>query len=115
MVTKKKTDSLDEANANVLADLIADSQTTDLLRVRIITKLLEDREGQDFFKTMLEEGLSYGKCPHCEHKNHWAIPEDILNQMGYVTHEQDPGVPAATDKDICPDFEQACKKKKIVV
>ena len=115
MSTKKKPVSLDEANANSLAELIADSQTTDLLRVRIITKLLEDREGEDFFKTMLEDGLSYGECPHCNHKNHWGIPEDVLNQMGYVTHERDPNVPANTNKNTCPDYEQACKKKKIVV
>lgn len=111
-----KTNRIDKANAEVMADLVADPMTTEHLRVKIITKLLESREGQDFFKTMFEEGLSYGECPCCGHTNHWAIPEDELNQMGYVTHEKDTQVESGkTTKEICPDFQEACKKKKIVV
>jgi hypothetical protein len=111
-----KIDRLDKANAEVMADLIADSQTPDQLRVNIIEKLLEMREGQDFFKTVYEEGLSFGECPNCQHQNHWAIPEDVLNQMGWVTEHKDPRVKQGevTDKD-CPQFAQACKKKRVNV
>ena len=111
-----KLDRIDRSNADVMADLIADSQTPDQLRVRIIEKLLDQREGQDFFKTMFEEGLSFGKCPDCEHQNHWAIPEDTLNQMGWVTHEKDDRVLAErVTEDDCSRFSEACKKKKIVI
>lgn len=111
----KKVDPVERANAKALADLVADTQTTDYLRVRIITKLLESREGQDFFKSVFEDGLSFGACPDCGHLNHWAIPEDILNQMGWVTHEKDPQVPQVTNEEICPEFQEACAKKKVVV
>ena len=106
---------LDKANAEVLADLLADPQTTENLRVKIIIKLSETREGQDFFKTMYEEKLSYGACPCCNHENHWAIPEDVLNIMGWVTHEKDPEVPVATNAESCPEFQEACKKKKTTI
>lgn len=111
----KEIDTVDKSNANVLADLVADPQTTDPLRVKILTELLESREGQDFFKTVYEEGLSFGACPCCGHESHWAIPEEVLNQMGWVTHEKDPRVPKTTDGESCPQFQEACKKKKIVV
>jgi hypothetical protein len=107
-------ESLDQVNAEVMADLVVDPATTDDLRVKIISKILESREGQDFFKTMFEEQLSYGACPSCNHKNHWAIPEDVLNQMGYVTHVEDTRVPANTDKKSCDRFQEACRKKKVL-
>lgn len=110
----KKID-LEQENASTLADLVADSQTTDHLRVRIITELLDSREGQDFFKTMLEQGLSFGQCPCCGHENHFGIPEDILNQMGWVSSEKDPLVPLLTTEKECKEFQEACKKKKIVI
>lgn len=110
-----KTKDLEKDNATTLADLVADPQTTDQLRVRIITELLETREGQDFFKTMMEEGLSFGECPCCGHQNHFAIPEDILNQMGWVTSEKDPEVVVNPNEEICPEFQEACLKKKIVM
>jgi len=114
-MTNRKIDEVDQGNAKVLADLIADSGTTDSLRVKIITKLLESREGQDFFKTIYEEGLSFGKCPECDHQNHWAIPEDVLNQMGWTTYENDPRVLKTTNEETCPDFQEACIKKRIII
>jgi Zn ribbon nucleic-acid-binding protein len=114
-MSKKKLGNVDQMNSEVLADLIVDSQTPDHLRVQIIQKLLDRREGQDFFKTMLEDGLSFGECPCCGHQNHWAIPEDELNQMGWVSQEKDKEVPEHTNSEICPDFAEACKKKKITV
>ena len=111
-----KINKVDRSNAEVMADLVADSQTPDQLRVRIIEKLLDQREGQDFFKTMYEEGLSFGECPTCKHQNHWAIPEDVLNQMGWVSYEKDDRVISerVEEKD-CNQFAEACKKKKVVV
>ncbi len=110
-----KIDSVEQSNAEVLADLVADPQTTDPLRVKILTELLESREGQDFFKTIYEEALSFGECPHCQHLNHWAIPEDVLNQIGWVTHKNDPRVKEFTTADDCPTYQEACKKKRIVM
>lgn len=114
-MNKKVTEILDKANAEVMADLIVDPSTPENLRVQIITKILESREGQNFSKTMFEEGLSFGECPNCKHENHWAIPEDDLNQMGFVTHEKDPKVPAITTSKICSDYHEACKKKKVII
>jgi hypothetical protein len=110
-----KTDYTDKINAEVMADLVADPQTTDHLRVKIITKLLESREGQSFFKTLFEEGLSFGECPCCGHETHWAIPEDELNQMGYVSYEKDPLVKEHHDIKTCPEFQEAHFKKKITI
>ena len=64
---------------------------------------------------MLEDNLSFGACPCCGHENHWAIPEDKLNQMGWVSQKQDPEVPAQTNSETCPQFAEASKKKKITV
>jgi hypothetical protein len=109
-------ESLDKNNAEIIADLIADPQTTDQLRVKMILELLESREGQNFFKTMMEEGLSYGACPCCGHENHWGVPEDILNQMGWVSYKIDPEVPKKPPTiDECPQFQEACQKKKVVI
>lgn len=107
-------DTLEKKNAEVLANLVADPATTELRRVEILTKLIEAKENQNFFQTMFEEGLSLGECPSCGHQNHWAIPEDELNQMGYVTHEQDSRVPVTTNAESCTEFQEACKKKKVI-
>ncbi len=106
---------LDGENARVLADLVVDPQTSEPLRIKIITEFLANQEGQGFFKTLFEDKLSMGKCPCCDHENHWAIPEDDLNQMGWVTHEKDPRVPEITNEDVCGEYQEACKKKKIGV
>jgi hypothetical protein len=112
---KKKVDltHFDAENAHVLAELVVDPMTSDALRVRILNKLLESSEGQNFFATMFNELLSHGECPGCGHENHWLIPEDELNRMGWMTHEQDERVPRMTDVTTCVKWQEACKKKKV--
>jgi hypothetical protein len=109
----KNIDIFDKKNAEVMAELIVDPVTTDDLKVKIITKILEAREGINFFQTMFEENLSWGACPCCGHENHFGIPEDQLNQMGWVTSHKDPKVLEATDEKTCPQWQQACSKKRI--
>lgn len=105
---------VNDSNAQVLADLVADPATTDALKVKIMSEFIQAKEGQDFFKTMFEDSLSWGACPCCGHTNHWAIPEDDLNQMGFVTSEHDPDVPVHTTEKTCSEFMQACAKKKVI-
>jgi hypothetical protein len=112
---KKRDDILNQANAEVLVNLAIDPTTPEPLRVKIITHIIEAKRGQDFFKTIFEENLSFGECPCCKHENHWAIPEDELNKMGYVTHLKDLKVSINTTAETCPEFQEACKKKKINV
>jgi hypothetical protein len=64
---------------------------------------------------MLEEKMSFGGCPECGHENHWLIPEDALNKLGWVTTEKDPDVPEFTNSETCPEWEEACTKKRITV
>lgn len=111
----KKSDKLSDDNAKALVELLLDPDTPDVTQIQIIQHLISSRAGQDFFKTIYEENLSFGKCPKCQHENHWVIPEDVLNRMGYVSHEADPRVPESTDKDSCVHYQQACKKKKVMV
>lgn len=109
----KESDTLDAQNAAVLAELVCDPLTTEHVRVQILNKLLENKRNDNFFVTMFNEQLSLGKCPKCEHKNHWLIPEDDLNQMGWVTHEKDKNVKRHTTAKDCPKYQEACSKKKI--
>ena len=108
-------DHLDAQNASVLAEIIVDPLTSDALRVSILNKLLEIVEGQTFFQTIMKEKLSFGACPGCGHENHWLVPEDTLAEMQWVTHERDPRVHRTTDKKSCPQWSEACKKKKITI
>jgi hypothetical protein len=114
-LANKRKSQFSDTNAQILADLIVDPQTTEHLRVKIIKEILQSREGQNFFKTMFEEALSLGKCPYCDHNNHWAIPEDDLNEMGWVTHHMDSEVLEHTNDETCERWEEACKKKKIFI
>ena len=107
--------ALDEANAAVLVELICGPNITETLRIQAMEKLTGSKEGQTFSKTMLEENLTYGECPHCQHKNHWLISEDDLNQMSYVSSEEDDRVPQYTDADLCEEWQESCLKKKIVI
>lgn len=107
--------ALDEANAAVLVELITGPNISENLRIQAMEKLTGDKEGQTFAKTMLEENLTYGECPHCQHKNHWLVDEEALNQMGYVSSEEDDRVPQHTDASLCEEFQQACLKKKITI
>ncbi len=106
-----KTDAA--TNAQVLAELVIDPQTTTHLSVSILNKLIDSSENPSFFVTMFEERMSLGECPNCGHENHWLIPEDSLNQLGWVTHEEDKKIPQHTDAEVCPEFQEACSKRKI--
>jgi len=107
--------ALDEANAAVLVELITGPNISENLRIQAMEKLTGSKEGQTFSKTMLEEGLTYGECPHCKHSNHWLVDEESLNQMSYVSSEEDDRVPQYTNSEVCPEFQEACLKKKITI
>lgn len=107
--------AMDEANAAVLVELITGPNISESLRIQAMEKLTASKDNESFFKTMFEENLTYGECPHCSHSNHWMIPEEELNQMGYVSHKQDKRVLEHTDEKSCPEFQQACLKKKITI
>lgn len=111
----KANEFLDTANAEIIAELISDPDTPDALRVSLINKLLESKKSDNFFVTMLEEKLSWGSCPSCEHMTHWLIPENDLNQMGFVSHELDPRVSRMTTAKDCPKWQESCKKKKVTI
>jgi len=114
-MAKKFDDRLNDANAKALVELLLDQDTPDNTQMNIISHLISSRAGQDFFKTIFEENLSYSECPKCKHENHWIVPEDSLNKMGYVSNEKDPRILETTDIYSCKDFQQACKKKKVMV
>lgn len=114
-VNKSKILALNEANAAVLVELITAPNVTETLRISAMEKLTASKGDEDFFRTMLEEKLSYGECPHCQHKNHFLIPEENLNQMGYVSKDEDERVPETTNEESCPTFQEACLKKKVTV
>ena len=105
-VKSSKILALNEANAAVLVELITGSEVSENIRIQAMEKLTDAKADQSFFRTMLEEGLTKGTCPHCEHSNHWLIPEEELNQMGYVSREEDERVPETTDSSNCELFQQ---------
>ena len=105
--------ALNEANAAVLTELITGTRFSGTLQIQAMQKLIDEKEDHSFFRTLFEEKLSFGECPDCSHENHWLAPEDELNIMGYVSHEIDSRVPEYTDEKSCPEFQQACLKKKI--
>ena len=105
----------DEQLISILAELVADPKTTDILRVNIINRLLEETEGSSFFATMLQADISKGECPECGHEEHWLIPEDELNKLGIVTHKNDPRVPQVSSAETCGQYQEACIKRKVSV
>lgn len=105
--------AMEEANAAVLVELITGSGISETLRITAMERLIASKTNDTFFETMFEENLTYGTCPHCDHANHWLITEDAANQMGWVSHKEDPRVPETTDAKSCPTYEQSCKKKRI--
>lgn len=111
--SKKSIDSFDEKNAAALVDMLTDLQTSENVRIQIINELNEAEKNKDFFETMFNEELSVGACPHCAHQDHWLIPADILSQMGWIIFEEDKRIPRNTDSKSCPEFAEACKKKKV--
>jgi hypothetical protein len=111
--TSKLIEGFDEQNASVLAQMLVDPQTSEAIRLQIINELNEASKNETFFEAMFSEALSLGSCPHCMHKNHWLVPEDELNQMGWVTHKEDPRVKRHTDAKDCEEFAEACSKKRV--
>jgi hypothetical protein len=103
----------DIKNAQTLIELITDPDTSDATRIQILNKLSEAKVEENFFRAMLEQMLSWGACPHCQHENHWLIPENTLNEMGEVTYQRDPRVKANTTAKDCPTFQESCGKKKV--
>tara|TARA_R110000751_G_scaffold145140_1_gene248834 strand:- start:231 stop:587 length:357 start_codon:yes stop_codon:yes gene_type:complete len=106
-------EQFDEANAAALADMLVDSQTSENVRIQIINELNNADNSNSFFETMFKEQLSLANCPNCLHTNHWLIPEDNLNQYGHVTSQEDSRVKPHTTKDDCPEYQEACAKKKV--
>jgi hypothetical protein len=114
---RKKVDltNLDSENAKVLAQIVVEPTTPDSLRVQILNRLAEGLESENFFDTIFAEDLDLGECPDCGHNNHWLIPEDDLNKMGWVSHEEDDRVPRSTSEETCAKWQEACKKKKVTI
>ena len=106
--------TLDEHNISIFAELLVSDSTPDSLRIRIINRLMEVKENQSFFETMVEENISYRECPCCGHLNHWLVPEDALNELGWVTSKRDPLVKEHTTKEDCSLWQESCKKKKTI-
>jgi hypothetical protein len=113
--TAKNFDSLERDNAEILAALIIDPNTTDALRVSILNKLLDSTSADNFFETIVKEDLSLGACPECGHMNHWLVPEEDLNRFGVVAYENDPRVKRMTTAADCPRWQEACAKKKVSI
>lgn len=109
----KLNDVVDAQNAAVLADLVVDPLTTEHTRIQILNMLLTVGDERNFFASMFKDGTSFGACPCCGHENHWLIPEDNLNEMGWVSAQKDDRVKLATTQEDCPRWQQACIKKKI--
>lgn len=105
--------TFNQKNAEALAQIIIDGKSTPQMSVKILTKLLESETSEDFFRTMFEEDLSFGSCPKCGHENHWFVPEQELNKMGHVSFQHDERVKQFTSEKDCPEFAEACAKKKI--
>jgi len=108
-----KNTAFDEANAAVLAEMLASPDTSEAVRLQVINELNEASKSDTFFEAMFNEELSVGKCPHCKHKNHWLIPEDDLSQMGWVTSDEDPRAEKHTTIKTCEEYQESCSKKKV--
>jgi hypothetical protein len=108
-----KLSSFHKENAQILLALALDEATTEHTRIQIFTKLYESKRDSNFFETMFRDKMSYGSCPNCGHENYWLIPESDLNQMGHITSHVDTRVKAATTVEDCPEYQEACDKKKV--
>jgi len=116
-IKKAKILALETANAEVLVEIALSNEggVSEALKMKVYEKLMGSKEGQSFFKTMLEEALTWGECPHCKHENHWLIPEEDLSQMGFVSYKEDPRCDKQHDAKTCPEYQQAHWKKKITI
>ena len=108
----RSTGTLEAQNAQIMANMVVDEDTTEYLKIKILNKLLESKASFNFFPTMFSENMSLGNCPECGHENHFLIPEDELNKLGWVTHKLDPEVPEYASEEVCPTFQESCGKKK---
>jgi hypothetical protein len=113
--SEKSIDGFNEDNAKALTQILVNPATPESVRLQIINELNESEKSNSFFETMFNELLTVGRCPCCAHENHWLVPEDDLSQMGWVTPEKDNRVSKHTDKKSCPEFAEACAKKKTAV
>lgn len=100
-------------NADVLTSIAVDAHVSEALRVKVLSKLLDERESLSFYDTLFDEKLDFGACPECGFETHWLVPEVDLNQRGYVSADKDPRVKRTTTHKDCREFEQACSKKKV--
>jgi len=105
-------ESFEDQNAAALVEMLADPVTSENVRLQIINEILEKEKGDTFFETMFSELMSFAACPFCAHENHFLIPEDDLNQMGWVTNEEDSRVPKNPTVKDCVEYQEACLKKK---
>ena len=105
-------ENFDEANAAALADLLVNPSTSKNVQLQIINEILEDAKEETFFETMFQQEMSLSECPFCGHQNHWLIPEDELNTLGWITHQRDSRVPEHPTIKDCEEFQEACLKKK---
>ncbi len=103
----------DEENAKALSEMLADAVTSENVRLQIIQVLMDEGKDDTFFETMFRELMSLGDCPCCGHESHWLIPEDDLNQFGWVSYEKDPRVSRNPTAKECPDWQEACNKKRV--
>lgn len=106
-------DDFDISNAAALAEMLGDPATGEKVRLQIISEILESHKNDTFFEKLFSENMSLAKCPFCSHKNHWLIPEDELNIVGWISHVEDEAVPQHTNIDTCKDYAEACAKKKV--
>lgn len=105
--------TLSEENASALIEIVLDPSTPDHVRIKALNALTEASDNNSFFDLLLENNMDYAPCPHCQHENHWLIPEVELNQRGVFTFEKDPKVKKNTTIDDCEKYQQACGKLKI--
>ena len=114
-MAKSSSDDFDEQNAAALAEMLSDQATTEAIRLQIIREILDSSANDTFFETMYNEGIDLGHCPDCNHENHWLIPEDDLNVLGWVSSKKDIRVKNDTTAEDCKEFAEACSKKKTTV
>jgi hypothetical protein len=109
----ESTEPFDDTNAAVMAEIISDPVTSEFVKLQILNALLAAESGQTFFQTIIKEDMTFCECPNCGHQNHWLVPEDDLNQMGWVTAHQDERVKKHTTQADCKKYAEACGKKKV--
>lgn len=104
---------VDEENLTILASLVVDPQTPEPLKIQILQKFIDAKKDQPFFDALLEHDLDRGKCPCCGFETNWLVPEEELNQRGIVSANLDSRVKPYTKKEDCPEFQEACHKKRV--